>query len=195
MRLGLVWLVAIVGGLSWASFKRGDYLLPAYPGAALFLGCVLDRWRQEASGREKLYRVAVPLLLAILVGGVTMVWIDRVCRTLPREEAYRDYQRFAAVIRKQAPDRKRWGSFVPSGMALAFHVGQPMETVSEWSELDSQAGTGRRPIHRHAAADGDRSPHGKAASGLGGAHKQCGTGRWQPRTPSGAAASAAATSR
>ena len=39
MRLGLVWLVVIVGGLSWASFKRGDYLLPAYPGAALFLGC------------------------------------------------------------------------------------------------------------------------------------------------------------
>ncbi len=43
MRLGLVWFVVVVGGLSCASFKRGDYLLPAYPGAALFLGCVLER--------------------------------------------------------------------------------------------------------------------------------------------------------
>src|SRR4029077_14922427 len=49
-RLGMVWLLAVTLVLSCASFKRGDYLLPAYPGAALFLGCVFAneerRWRE-----------------------------------------------------------------------------------------------------------------------------------------------------
>jgi hypothetical protein len=46
-RFGLVWLLGMVVLLSCARFKRADYLLPAYPGAALFLGCVLERWREE----------------------------------------------------------------------------------------------------------------------------------------------------
>ena len=78
---------SVVGGLSLASFKAAITCREAYPRcAALFLGCVLDRWRQEATGRNTLYRIAVPLVLALLVGGVTIVWVDRVCRTLPPEE-------------------------------------------------------------------------------------------------------------
>src|SRR5207248_623155 len=48
-RLGLAWLAAATLVLSCAAFKRGDYLLPAYPGAALFLGSIFSneerRWR------------------------------------------------------------------------------------------------------------------------------------------------------
>src|SRR5262249_13572560 len=39
-RLGLAWFTTVTLVLSCAGFKRGDYLLPAYPGVALFLGCV-----------------------------------------------------------------------------------------------------------------------------------------------------------
>ena len=50
-RLGMVWLLAVMLVLSCARFKRADYLLPAYPGAALFLGSIFAneerRWRER----------------------------------------------------------------------------------------------------------------------------------------------------
>jgi 4-amino-4-deoxy-L-arabinose transferase-like glycosyltransferase len=52
-RFGLIWLLGIVILLSCARFKRADYLLPAYPGAALFLGCVLERWRTGKGTAER----------------------------------------------------------------------------------------------------------------------------------------------
>ena len=36
-RFGLIWFAAVFAVLSCSSFKRADYLLPAYPGAAIFL--------------------------------------------------------------------------------------------------------------------------------------------------------------
>ena len=50
VRLGAAWLLAVMFVLSCANFKRGDYLLPAFPGAALFLGAIFAneerRWRE-----------------------------------------------------------------------------------------------------------------------------------------------------
>src|SRR4029077_9961315 len=43
---GLIWFLAIFGFLSCMSFKRADYLLPAYPGMAIFLGSTIARWWQ-----------------------------------------------------------------------------------------------------------------------------------------------------
>ncbi len=43
LNFGVVWFLVIFGFLSCMSFKRADYLLPAYPGAALFLGCWAER--------------------------------------------------------------------------------------------------------------------------------------------------------
>ncbi len=82
--------------------------------------------------------VGVPFVLTILVAGVTLVWLDRVCRTLPLEEPFRDYERFAAVIRRQAPTPQHVVFFRTEAHALAFHVGRPVETLSEWSDLDAQ---------------------------------------------------------
>ncbi len=42
-RLGAAWLLAMLVFLSCMRFKRADYLLPAYPGAALLLGCAAER--------------------------------------------------------------------------------------------------------------------------------------------------------
>src|SRR5262249_36417428 len=42
-RLGLAWAGSLIALLSCSSFKRADYLLPAYPGVAIWLGCVLER--------------------------------------------------------------------------------------------------------------------------------------------------------
>ncbi|HEY1379722.1 MAG TPA: phospholipid carrier-dependent glycosyltransferase, partial [Gemmataceae bacterium] len=54
-RLGWVWLGTITVLLSASRFKRADYLLPAYPGAAVWLGCVAERvyhsWRSPCRAR------------------------------------------------------------------------------------------------------------------------------------------------
>ena len=51
-RFGLVWLAVMVFVLSLAGFKRADYLLPAYPGAALVIGCAAERWMKSAPQRK-----------------------------------------------------------------------------------------------------------------------------------------------
>jgi 4-amino-4-deoxy-L-arabinose transferase-like glycosyltransferase len=136
MRLGLVWLVVLVGGLSVASFKRGDYLLPAYPGAALFLACVVERWRREATGRQALIAAQAPLLLALIIGATAAGWLVRVHRTLPAQEAFRNYEAFAALIRRHAPAPEKVVFFRTEAHALAFHTGRPLQTLREWQDLN-----------------------------------------------------------
>src|SRR5262249_6440258 len=52
-RLGLVWLLVMIAILSCSRFKRADYLLPAFPGAAIFLGSVAERWYTTMSARAR----------------------------------------------------------------------------------------------------------------------------------------------
>jgi hypothetical protein len=61
-RFGLVWLVTMVAVLSLSRFKRADYLLPAYPGAAIFLGCALERWYSQRSRRGRCTTTEASLL-------------------------------------------------------------------------------------------------------------------------------------
>src|SRR5439155_25744847 len=68
-RLGLVWLLAMVLVLSCSRFKRADYLLPAYPGAALFRGCAAERCY-----RELRYRTSLITGGSMIVGGVALGW-------------------------------------------------------------------------------------------------------------------------
>ena len=49
-RFGLAWLVGVLVILSAAKFKRADYLAPAYPGAAIFLACLCERWSMGRRG-------------------------------------------------------------------------------------------------------------------------------------------------
>jgi 4-amino-4-deoxy-L-arabinose transferase-like glycosyltransferase len=130
-RLGLAWLVAVLLVLSAAHFKRADYLAPAYPGTALFLGCVVERlaWR-------RLLPVVAGLAALMLAGWV--VWIGHV---LPARESFRDYRPFAALVRRHAPAGEVV-FFRTEAHALAFRVGRPLASVVEWSELDDRL---RRP--------------------------------------------------
>jgi 4-amino-4-deoxy-L-arabinose transferase-like glycosyltransferase len=92
-RLGAVWLLAMGLLLSCMRFKRADYLLPAYPGAALLLGCAAEQW----------YRTR-PARLAVGVGSMalatTACWLAYVIWVVPLFEETRTYRRFAAEIRR-----------------------------------------------------------------------------------------------
>src|SRR5262249_46215845 len=53
-RLGFVWFGFIFVFLSLMRFKRADYLLPPFPGAALFLATIASRLYKRVAGVEAL---------------------------------------------------------------------------------------------------------------------------------------------
>ncbi|MBI1916163.1 MAG: glycosyltransferase family 39 protein [Planctomycetes bacterium] len=136
-RLGLAWFVAMAAVLSCARYKRADYLVPAYPGAALFLGCTLLRWYREgmAGGRSLLPRAA-PIGLAVVLAAVCAGWWARVTFFLPPLEPGREHRTFAALVRHHAPRPEPVVLFRTEAHVLAFHLGRPVRSLVFWEELD-----------------------------------------------------------
>ncbi len=140
-RFGLVWFVSVMLVLSCSRFKRADYLLPAYPGAAVFLGCIGQHWLSELAPKRRRFAVAG---LAGLAGIMVLVWFVRVEWQLPARESYRDYRAFAGRIRQLAPCPEEVIFFRTEAHPLAFHLGRPLAVVVEWAELNTrllQSGT------------------------------------------------------
>jgi 4-amino-4-deoxy-L-arabinose transferase-like glycosyltransferase len=131
MRFGLIWLGTMVVLLSCVQFKRADYLLPAYPGAALFLGAAAERWYRGAKYPRRL-AAAFGLILA----GCVIGWGVYLYRVLPEQEPEHEYQRFAAAIRQRAPRPQPIIFFRVEAHALAFRLGPPIDTILEWENLD-----------------------------------------------------------
>ena len=67
-------------------------------------------------------------------------WLVYVERVLPLEEPSRELRRFAAEIRRRAPAPQLVLFFRAEAHALAFHVGNPIDTFLEWENLDVWAG-------------------------------------------------------
>lgn len=147
-RLGLAWCVGVVVLLSCVSFKRTDYLVPAWPGAALFLGCALADELRRACQRRVFLVCACVVLLA---GGMIGAWLDRVERVLPAQESFRDYRAFAQEIRHRAPAPETVTFFRTEAHALAFRVGREMTVLTEYSHLNAWLQQGGRyvvmPLH------------------------------------------------
>jgi 4-amino-4-deoxy-L-arabinose transferase-like glycosyltransferase len=134
-RFGLVWLTTMLVVLSCLRFKRADYLLPAYPGAALFVGCTLERWRTQAA-RPRILSAALGLVALGVAGG----WCWYVEKVLPEVEPSRECRRFADEIRRRAPAPALVLFFRAECHPLAFHVGPPVDTFLEWENLNVWAG-------------------------------------------------------
>jgi 4-amino-4-deoxy-L-arabinose transferase-like glycosyltransferase len=134
-RFGLIWFLGVLLLLSCSRFKRADYLLPAYPGAAVFLGCVAHRWLQERA--EKPRRIALGGI-AGLAGVMVLLWLVRLEWQLPANEPYRDYRMFAARIRGLAPQPDEVILFRTEAHPLAFHLGRPLAVVVQWGELNAR---------------------------------------------------------
>jgi 4-amino-4-deoxy-L-arabinose transferase-like glycosyltransferase len=146
-RLGLVWLVSMLLVLSCMRFKRSDYLLPAYPGAAIFLGCIAERWYKEASARLlRKWLVLMCLSFGLIILGCVVGWLVNVDWAIPDKEPALEHRTFAARIRASAPPSRRVLFFRTESHALVFHVGQPIDLFVEWEKLDALAGR-REPTY------------------------------------------------
>jgi 4-amino-4-deoxy-L-arabinose transferase-like glycosyltransferase len=132
-RLGLLWLVAILALLSLSRFKRADYLLPAYPGIALWLGCVgerlYERWRSPQKARW--LSLAVCGSVAVVVVG----WTLFLHVVVPAMDAEREKRTFAAEIRQLAPRPELVLLFRVEDHLLSYHLARPLNTFVEWENL------------------------------------------------------------
>lgn len=132
IRFGLVWLLVMVFCLSCSRFKRADYVLPAYPGAALFLGCVAERAYRRWRDRAALLLTSCGLIL----GSLLVAWWFYLACFLPLQEPRQEFRRFAEEIRRLAPAPQMIIFFRAEAHALAFRVGKPIDTILEWENLD-----------------------------------------------------------
>src|SRR5262249_16109778 len=141
--LGLIWFAAIGLFLSCMSFKRADYLLPAYPGMAIFLGACTERlWRErhrpEAPARTESVCLGCPscsepfpkfawqsfftFLFVYAVG-----WIVYDFWLIPAEEKAWPYRAMAQEIRQHTQGPVIF--FRAESHPLMYHLGRPVDTI------------------------------------------------------------------
>jgi 4-amino-4-deoxy-L-arabinose transferase-like glycosyltransferase len=136
LRFGFIAFTLMVLVLSTARFKRADYLLPAYPFAALAVGCAAETWLASRTDPRS-------VLLARWVFGGTLAavavgWVFMTTVIEPREEAREEKKRFAAEIRHHAPAPATILQFRMESHLLSFHLGRPLHTLVEWGELNGR---------------------------------------------------------
>jgi 4-amino-4-deoxy-L-arabinose transferase-like glycosyltransferase len=142
-RLGAVWLVTITLLLSASRFKRADYLIPAYPGAAIWLGCVGERLLQSSrSSLQRRWLVAASAASAAAILGGWAVVLNFV---VPTWDAEHGQAAFAAAVRQAAPKPNLVLFFRGEDHLLAYHLGRPLNTFLEWENLD--VWVGQSPPH------------------------------------------------
>ena len=122
--LGLVGVVAITGLLSLSRFKRADYLLPAYPFAAILIGGAFER-------RPRFVAVATALSLTAFLAFEAFV--------LPGLDRAQEKHSFAAAIRSEAGEAPIIFFRVEDHL-LGYHLGKPLMAVKEWENLDIWVG-------------------------------------------------------
>ncbi len=139
LRLGVVSFAAMFVLLSTAQFKRADYLLPAYPFAAMAVGCAAERWWQQAPDRRRRRwgELAFHGHWLVAVGG----WLVFVGLVEPQQHEVPSAAAFARQVRELAPPPQRVILFRMESHLLSWHVGPPQETLIEWGELQQRLDT------------------------------------------------------
>jgi 4-amino-4-deoxy-L-arabinose transferase-like glycosyltransferase len=132
-RFGVVWCVVMLAVLSAAQFKRADYLLPAFPGAAVALGCAAEGWLASRAGPRSVRRAKRGFGVLLACG--LAVWPVMWAVVEPAEAARQEKRPFAAAVRAHAPAPQTVLLFRAESHLLAYHLGPPLHTLVEWGEL------------------------------------------------------------
>lgn len=132
-RFGLMWFGAMLIFLSFMRYKRPEYLLPAYPGLAVALGCFIEDLKGHARG----WRMPSGSALAWLAAGcVACGWLAYVDKILPTLEPNRSLVAFSAAVRQHVPRPGQVLLFRIDSHHLAWLLGRPVERLWEWENLD-----------------------------------------------------------
>jgi 4-amino-4-deoxy-L-arabinose transferase-like glycosyltransferase len=133
-RFAMIGFTVMVAVLSTAHFKRSDYLLPAYPFAAIALGCAAETWFATRMSATTIRVAKWVFGSAIAVGIVCFLVMTLVIE--PREQKKEAKRRFAAMIRAHAPAPQTILQFRMESHLLTYHLGMPVYTFVEWAELN-----------------------------------------------------------
>lgn len=130
--LGLTWFGVIFLLLSCLQYKRADYLLPAYPGLAIFLAMTVDRGLQLIPEQRRLgtLRSGWAMVAVIAVG-----WFSYAQWVLPSMEPERALRPFAIVVRSHLPAPGQVILFRVDSHHLAWELGKKSARVWEWENL------------------------------------------------------------
>jgi hypothetical protein len=123
----------MVAVLSAAQFKRADYLLPAFPGAAIALGCAAERWLASRENPRSV--MFAKWVFGIALAGGLAVWPVMWYVVEPAEAAKQEKRLFAEAIRAHAPKPQTILLFRTESHLLVYHLGTPIHTLVEWGEL------------------------------------------------------------
>jgi 4-amino-4-deoxy-L-arabinose transferase-like glycosyltransferase len=135
LRLSLICFLSITCLLSVSHFKRADYLLPAYPFAAIFIGCFFQNWwkNQPFTTQKYSLRLFHGLWITTIAG-----WIVMITMVEPRLRTDDGRYRFATSVRQIVPAPQPIIQFRMEDHLLSFHLGRPLETLVEWSDLNQR---------------------------------------------------------
>jgi 4-amino-4-deoxy-L-arabinose transferase-like glycosyltransferase len=133
-RFSLIAFLAMFTILSSAHFKRSDYLLPAYPFAAIALGCAAESWLASRSNPGTV-RTA-KWVFGGAIGVSVVCWLIMMFHVEPAEQKKEEKRRFAAMIRSHAPAPQTILQFRMESHLLSYHLGRPVYTFVEWAELN-----------------------------------------------------------
>lgn len=132
LRYGAAWAIGITGLLTLSQFKRADYLIPAYAGAAIGLGCVAERAYLTISIER---RNPVLRWAATAFAGVVVAYVALEVTLVPRWNRQWERQTDAAAVRQHVHHGEQIIFFRVEDHLLAFHLGKPIATVLEWENL------------------------------------------------------------
>lgn len=134
LAFGFLWFAAMFAVLSAARFKRADYLLPLFPGAAIVLGCAAEDWLRSRTDPRAVRRAIIGLVsVAVLV---VIGWQVVVFAVVPHQQAPEEKRAFAEAIRELAPPPQEVMIFRAESHLLSFHLGRPLRTRVEWHDLN-----------------------------------------------------------
>ena len=133
-RFAMIAFTMMVTILSTSHFKRSDYLLPAYPFAAIALGCAAETWFASRSSLKTI-RAAKWVFASTISAGVAC-FLVMVVVVEPAEEKKEQKRRFAAMIRSHAPAPQTILQYRMESHLLSYHLGRPVYTFVEWAELN-----------------------------------------------------------
>ena len=134
LRFGRVWFATMFVVLSTAQFKRADYLLPLFPGAAISLGCAAEAWLASRINPRTVR--AAKWVFGLVTVGSLIGWQVMAFVVEPADQAKEEKRNFAEMIRTHAPPPNEVMLFRAESHLLAFHLGRPLLTRVEWHDLN-----------------------------------------------------------
>ena len=133
-RIAFLSCMTMIFVLSTAQFKRSDYLLPAFPFAAIALGCAAETWLTSRISSNAVR--AGRWVFGGLIGAAVVCWLAMLFVIEPTEQKRETKRKFAALIRSHAPAPHTILQFRMESHLLTYHLGRPVYTFMEWHELN-----------------------------------------------------------